>query len=81
MSGFDSVSDASNYGNACWDKVYSDWEAWKRDGLTEHFNWWPALYGEACRLRGEEPDQKTSAFNTSYAETRADLQRFAAGSG
>jgi len=75
---FETVKDAAEYGSACWDKVVSDWEQWKKDGLTEHFNWWPGLYEEACRLRGEEPDPETLAYATSYAETRADLQRISA---
>ncbi len=81
VQGFENVSEASAFGSACWDKVCTDWEQWKREGLTEHYNWWPTLYREACRLRGEEPDTETEAFNTSYAETRADLQRLSAGSG
>ncbi len=81
VQGFDTVHEAAEYGSACWDKVMSDWHAWKAQGLTEHFNWWPALYQEACRLRGEDPDTTTESFDTSYAETRADLQRIAAGSG
>lgn len=81
VKNFENVADAAEYGSECWDKVVSGWEEWKRDGLTEHYNWWPDLYREACRLRGEEPDDKTAGYNTSYAETRADLQRIAAGSG
>lgn len=73
---FETVADAAEYGSACWDKVYSDWEQWKKDGLTEHRNWWPELYREICKHRGEEPDPKVLAFDRSYAETRADLQRF-----
>ena len=77
---FANPAQAAAYGSQCWDKVFAHWEQWKRDGLTEHFNWWPALYREACRLRGEEPDEETATFDVSYAETRADLQRIAAGS-
>lgn len=78
VAGFPDVKSAADYGSACWDKVVADWEAWRRDGLTEHFNWWPGLYREACRLRGEEPDPTVASFSASYAETRADLQRIAA---
>ena len=81
VKNFEDVSEAAEYGNECWDKVVSGWEEWKREGLTEHYNWWPDLYREACRLRGEEPDEHTAAFDISYAETRADLQRISAGSG
>lgn len=75
---FESVAAAADYGSACWDKVVADWEQWKKDGLTEHRNWWPDLYREICKHRGEEPDPRVLAFDRSYAETRADLQRIAA---
>lgn len=78
VSGFPDVKSAAEYGSSCWDKVVADWEAWKEEGLTAHFNWWPGLYREACRLRGEPPDPEIEAYSTSYAETRADLQRIAA---
>lgn len=78
VAGFPDVKTAAEYGSACWDKVVADWEAWRREGLTAHFNWWPGLYREACRLRGEEPDPQIEQYSTSYAETRADLQRIAA---
>jgi len=78
VAGFPDVKSAAEYGSACWDKVVADWEEWRRRGLTQHFNWWPGLYREACRLRGEEPDPEVEAYSVSYAETRADLQRIAA---
>lgn len=69
---------AAAYGSACWSKVVSDWEQLRRDGLTAHRNWWPELYGEFCRLRGETPDPAALAFATTYQETRADLNRISA---
>ncbi|MDF1753057.1 MAG: hypothetical protein P1U89_09805 [Verrucomicrobiales bacterium] len=75
---FDSVKAAADYGSECWDKVMSDWEAWKRDGLTAHRNWWPDLYGEVCRLRGEEPNPDVLGFAETYAVSRADLKRISA---
>jgi len=75
---FQTVAEAAAYGSACWDKVVSDWDQWKKDGLTEHYNWWPDLYREVCRHRGEEPDPRVLAYDRSYAETRADLKRIAA---
>ena len=75
---FETVAAAAEYGSACWDKVVSDWEQWKKDGLTDHRNWWPDLYREVCKHRGEEPDPRVLAYDRSYAETRADLQRIAA---
>ncbi|MDF1811690.1 MAG: hypothetical protein P1V20_05735 [Verrucomicrobiales bacterium] len=78
VKNFDSVKAAAEYGSACWDKVMSDWEAWKRDGLTEHRNWWPDLYSGVCRLRGEEPNPEVLSFAETYAASRADLQRISA---
>ena len=69
---------AAAYGSACWNKVVSDWEKFRTGGLTRHRNWWPDLYQEYCRLRGETPDPAVLAFDTTYQETRADLQRIAA---
>ena len=74
----DDTAKAAEYGSACWSKVVSDWDQWRKDGLTGHRNWWPGLYKEHCRLHGIVPDDKVLAFNTTYATTRADLQRIAA---
>lgn len=81
VEGFEDVAKAAAYGTKCWDKVVSGWEQWKSEGLTEHYNWWPDLYAEACRLRGETPDKETAAYDTSYADTRADLKRISGASG
>ncbi|CAN5187741.1 hypothetical protein BH23VER1_BH23VER1_24190 [soil metagenome] len=78
VSEYDSIEEASRYGSECWSKVVSDWEAWKKEGLTEHRNWWPDLYRAFCELRGETPDPEVLGFAATYAETRADLQRIAA---
>ncbi|MFP6855768.1 MAG: hypothetical protein VCA73_00740 [Roseibacillus sp.] len=75
---FENVAAAAEYGSACWDKVVSDWEQWRKDGLTEHRNWWPDLYREVCKHRGEEPDPRVLAYDQSYADTRADLRRISA---
>ncbi len=75
---FESVKEAADYGSKCWDSVMADWEQWKKDGLTEHRNWWPDLYTAVCKIRGEEPDPETLAFDESYASTRADLKRISA---
>ena len=71
------VEKAAQYGSDCWSKVVSDWAAWQKAGLTEHRNWWPGLYREYCEQNGQTPDPAILAFNTTYAETRADLQRIA----
>jgi len=61
-----------DYGNNAWDKVYTNWEKWKEDGLTEHHNWFPSVYREACDFRNIAPDPKILAYNVSYQEKRAD---------
>src|SRR2546428_3725897 len=69
---------ANAYGDACWNKVYLDWQSYRTRGLTQHRNWWPDLYREACRLRGVEPDVHVPAFHETYEKTRADLKDVAA---
>lgn len=65
---------ATDYGDACWSKVLIDWESYRKQGLTQHENWWPALYREWCRVHGREIDPRIAAYNTSYAAARADLR-------
>lgn len=74
----DDLERAARYGSDCWSKVVSGWATWKAEGLTAHDNWWPGLYREYCRLQGITPDAAALAFSTTYAETRADLERIAA---
>ncbi|HWB06451.1 MAG TPA: hypothetical protein VG796_25730 [Verrucomicrobiales bacterium] len=74
----DDTAKAAEYGSACWTKVVSDWDQWRKDGLTTHRNWWPDLYKAHCDAHGIEPDKDVLAFNATYATTRADLQRIAA---
>ncbi len=69
---------AIEYGDACWSRVLIDWHSYLERGLTRHENWWPALYREFCRLRGEQPDPLVLAFETSYATARADLKELSA---
>jgi hypothetical protein len=65
---------AIDYGDQCWSRVLIDWQSYIERGLTKHENWWPALYREFCRVRGEQPDPAVLAYNTSYAQARADLK-------
>ena len=65
---------AIDYGDECWSRVLIDWQSYVERGLTKHENWWPALYREFCRIRGETPDPAVLAYNTSYAQARADLK-------
>ncbi len=65
---------AIEYGDECWSRVLIDWRSYIERGLTRHENWWPALYTEWCRLRGEKPDPEVLAYGTSYEAVRADLK-------
>ncbi len=72
-----SHTEALRQGDRCWSKVLMDWHGWKRDGLTSHENWWPAVYADACRRLGWAHDPRVAAFDISYAEQRADLKSVA----
>lgn len=62
------------YGDRCWSRILSNWATVRDQGLTRHENWWPAIYAQACRTWGEEPDAKVLAYDTTYEGTRADLK-------
>lgn len=74
LKDFKSAQEAVKYGDECWSRVLMSWENWKKQGLTEHCNWWPALYQTACERWGIEPDPKVLAYATSYQTVRADLK-------
>ncbi len=71
---YKSLNEAMTYGDKCWSKVLSKWQQYKETGLTEHHNWWPALYTKFCIQRGVTPDPNTLAFNETYENKRADLE-------
>ncbi len=71
---FDDAKRAVQYGDECWSKVLMGWESWRREGLTQHRNWWPDVYQEACTRWGREPDPEVLAYSTSYQQLRADLK-------
>jgi hypothetical protein len=71
---FPDARKAVQYGDECWSKVLMNWENWRKDGKTQHRNWWPELYREACKHWGMEPDPKVMAFSTTYETVRADLK-------
>lgn len=72
---FKSLNEALAYGDRCWTKVLSHWRAYRDQGLTAHRNWWPELYRSACEAWGIEPDPKAMAFQQTYEDSRADLQK------
>jgi hypothetical protein len=51
-----------------------NWENWREQGLTEHRNWWPELYRDACTRWGVEPDPQVLNYSTTYQSIRADLK-------
>ncbi|MEY2879267.1 MAG: hypothetical protein RLZZ15_1647 [Verrucomicrobiota bacterium] len=66
------------YGDACWSKVLIDWQSYRDKNLTQHANWWPALYREWCRVQNTTPDPAVLAYATTYATARADLRELSA---
>jgi hypothetical protein len=71
---FKDAPQAVRYGDECWSRVLMNWETWRQQGLTEHRNWWPELYREACRRWGTDPDPEVLAYATTYQSVRADLK-------
>jgi hypothetical protein len=69
--------EALAYGDNAWSRILVDWAKWRDDGMTEHRNWWPDVYREACQSWGIEPDPALLAYNTTYENTRADLKQVA----
>jgi hypothetical protein len=74
LKDFANPQEAVRYGDECWSRVLMNWENWRQKGLTQHRNWWPDLYREACRRWGTEPDPKVLAYSTTYETVRADLK-------
>jgi hypothetical protein len=69
--------DALAYGDQCWSRILSNWAGVRDQGLTNHENWWPAIYVQACRSWGEPPDPQVLAFSETYEGQRADLKTVA----
>lgn len=69
--------EALAFGDQAWSRILVDWAQWREQGLTEHCNWWPEVYRDACRYWGIEPDPNLLAYNTTYENTRADLKQVA----
>lgn len=74
VSEFENAKEATEWGDRCWSKVLMGWREWRDQGLTQHRNWWPDVYGEACQRWGVTPDPKVLAYNESYETKRADLK-------
>lgn len=74
VKGFGDLKAALDYGDRCWSKVMSQWQAYVDTGLTTHRNWWPELYQSACDVWGVTPDPHALSFHETYASVRADLK-------
>jgi hypothetical protein len=66
--------EALDYGDQAWSRITSNWESVREQCLTQHENWWPSIYRQACRHWGIEPDPDVLAFDETYAAKRADLK-------
>jgi hypothetical protein len=66
--------EALDYGDRCWSKILSNWATVRDQGLTQHQNWWPDVYRQACDAWGTSPDPKVLAFAETYEGQRADLK-------
>jgi hypothetical protein len=75
---FDDAKRAVQYGDECWSKVLMGWEKWREAGLTQHRNWWPEVYTEACARWGRQPDPDVLNYSTTYQTVRADLKNLSA---
>ena len=41
-------------GDECWGRVASDYQDILDQGLSQHLNWWPEVYRDACQHRPDE---------------------------
>ncbi len=71
---FKVAQDGVRYGDECWSRVLMNWENWRKQGLTQHRNWWPDVYRSACKAWNVEPDPNVLAYSTTYQNVRADLK-------
>ncbi len=78
LKNFKTAHEGVEYGDKSWSKVLMGWKSWRDEGLTQHRNWWPDLYRDACQQSGIEPDPEVLAYNTSYEQVRADLKNLSA---
>jgi hypothetical protein len=69
---------AIDYGDQCWSRILSNWTQVRDQGLTQHENWWPRIYLQACESWNIPPDPKVLAYSETYENQRADLKTVAA---
>lgn len=66
------------FGDECWSRTLIDWAKWREDKLTDHRNWWPEVYAQACEYWHIEPDPDVLAYNTTYESLRPDMKEVSA---
>lgn len=71
---FNSLQEALNFGDKAWTKITSNWTTVKEQGLTQHTNWWPAIYEQACASAGREADPAVRGYDETYEAKRADMR-------
>jgi hypothetical protein len=71
---FGSQAEVLAFGDKAWSKALTDWSSWREQGLTEHANWWPMIYEQACRNWGLEPNPELLNYHKTYENTRPDLK-------
>ena len=76
VTDFPDLNHALAYGDRCWSRVMSHWREYLDQGLTQHHNWWPDVYRQACQVWNTPPDPGTLAFRENYSQLRADLKEF-----
>lgn len=69
------LQQALKYGDECWSRILSNWTTVRDQGLTQHSNWWPGIYQQACTVAGERPDPLALAYDETYEAKRADIHR------
>jgi hypothetical protein len=74
---FGSQAEVLKFGDQSWSRALTDWKMWQEQGLTDHANWWPAVYEDACRTWGVAPDPSLLAYNKTYENTRPDMKAVA----
>lgn len=65
---FRNLQDSLDYGEQCWNRVMIRFREYREQGLTEHANWWPDIYWQACARWQVEPDPQALSFKASYEE-------------
>jgi hypothetical protein len=71
---FNNLHEALAFGDKAWSKITSNWTTVKNQGLTQHENWWPEVYKQACVVGGWTIEPDVLAYDTTYEGKRADLK-------